>query len=226
MAGENKNAPRGFAGLDDMVSDVNVPAPPVPTPSALGSRVANDPSPTLVRNATAAVDISQRTAGVCSFEIDESRLTPPKPKGLHAGWKWAFGIGGVFLLIGIYDSGSNSNKNSEYSNSSNSTTATAYQAPPVQIYEERPPVGTGVVFSDNQIRYCVAEDIRMSGWSSSINSYSQSSVDSFNNVVADFNARCSSYKYKRGALERVKSEVETRRYQLNNDGIGLALRHP
>lgn len=226
MAGEDKNAPRGFAGLDDMVSDVNVPAPPVPTPSTLGSRVANNPSPTLVRNATAAGGSSQRTASVRSFEIDESRLTPPKPKGVHAGWKWAFGIGGVFLLIGVFDSGSSSKKNSGYSNPSYSSTAPVYQAPPVQIYEESPPVGTGLVLSDNQIRYCVAEDIRMSGWSSSVNSYSQSSVDSFNNAVADFNTRCSSYKYKRGALERVRSEVETRRYQLNNDGIGLALRHP
>ena len=226
MAGEDKNAPRGFAGLDDMVSDVNVPAPPIPTASTLGSGVANNPSPTVIRNATAAGGSSQQTASVRSFEIDESRLTPPKPKGVHAGWKWAFGIGGAFLLIGVFDSGSSSKKNPGYSNSSYSSTAPAYQAPPVQTYEESPPVGTGLVLSDNQIRYCVAGDIRMSGWNSSVNSYSQSSVDSFNNAVADFNARCSSYKYKRGALERVKSEVETRRYQLNSDGIGLALRHP
>jgi hypothetical protein len=41
-----------------------------------------------------------------------------------------------------------------------------------------------------------------------INQYNDSDVDRFNTLVADYNSRCSNFRYREGALEIARSEVE------------------
>lgn len=84
--------------------------------------------------------------------------------------------------------------------------------------EEKPPVGTGLVFTDAQVRYCLAESIRIEGARSIASGWSQPEVDSFNKIVADYNSRCSNFSYHSGALESARREVELSRKELQSEG--------
>jgi hypothetical protein len=84
--------------------------------------------------------------------------------------------------------------------------------------EERPFGGYGQVLSDDQIRYCLSQRVRLAGWKTTVESSSASSVDLFNREVKDFNLRCSDCKYQKGAVERVQADVDARFFQLEKDG--------
>jgi len=81
-----------------------------------------------------------------------------------------------------------------------------------------PPVGQDLVFSTAQIRYCQAEDIRLEGAKSAVNNYIDSDVDRFNAMVADYNSRCGSFRYRSGALESARRDIEPYRNQLQSEG--------
>ncbi|MEI8327002.1 MAG: hypothetical protein WCH44_16885, partial [Betaproteobacteria bacterium] len=84
--------------------------------------------------------------------------------------------------------------------------------------EEKPSVGDGLLLGDNQIRYCMAQKIRIGGWQITVDSYDHQSVVAFNALVDDFNARCAHYQYRTGALEHVRTQVDARRARLDVDG--------
>lgn len=84
--------------------------------------------------------------------------------------------------------------------------------------EDRPSGGYGQVLDDDQIRYCLSQKIRLAGWEKTVDSYSGPSVDSFNHQVKDFNSICGNYKYRKGAVDRVQADVNTRFFQLERDG--------
>ncbi|MFV0551883.1 MAG: hypothetical protein ACK5L6_08180, partial [Anaerorhabdus sp.] len=101
--------------------------------------------------------------------------------------------------------------------------------PPVQPQEqprpneEKPPVGSNLVFSTAKIRYCLAEDIRLESAKSAVNNYIDSDVDRFNAMVADYNNRCSSFKYQtnnrgRNDLNSAQRDIEPFRSQLQSEG--------
>jgi hypothetical protein len=69
---------------------------------------------------------------------------------------------------------------------------------PARPVESQPPVGQNTVLSTAQIRYCLAEDIRMDGAKAAVNNYIDSDVERFNAMVADYNSRCGSFRYRRG----------------------------
>ncbi|UVO37626.1 hypothetical protein KUL72_04340 [Bradyrhizobium arachidis] len=58
----------------------------------------------------------------------------------------------------------------------------------------------------------------MAGAKSAVNNYSESDVDRFNAMVADYNNRCSSFRYRRGTLESARHEIEPYRSQLQAEG--------
>lgn len=188
---KDSNQPKGFAGLEDMTIEVDLPDPPVRPTKPVASTYSSPPESSTLR----------------PFEIDDSVMAPRNPKGMSSQKKWAIGIGVVVVLVII------ANLNDKNSSGNYSAPAT---------YEEMPAPGNGVVLTDNQIRYCLAQDIRLTSWSSAVDHYSQSAIDSFNGAIADYNSRCSNYKYRRRALERVRSEVESRRALLQSEGTSKA----
>ncbi len=76
---------------------------------------------------------------------------------------------------------------------------------PVTPFEQKPPVGKGLTFSTAQIRYCVYEKVRVEAMRDIIDSNFQVAI--FNQYVDDYNSRCSSYRYRRGSLQSVQSEL-------------------
>lgn len=105
----------------------------------------------------------------------------------------------------------------------------AYLNPPAQPQvpshpvESKPPVGQNLVLSREQIRYCLAEDIRMEGAKSAFNNYSDYDVDRFNAMVADYNSRCGSFQYQtnnrgRNDLNSAQRDIEPYRSRLQSEG--------
>ena len=206
--------PKGFSGLENLISDLDTPAPPLPEPKPLSAfDLASWADPTAPRDSKGSphpnVPKAPEPIKHKAFEIDDSVLAAKKKKsGISSGWKWGIGITILLVLIGL----GNKNNSGSYSGTT--------------IEELMPPVGTAQTLTDNQIRYCLSQDIRLGGWSAAVNKYSQSAINQFNYAVSDYNSRCSNYRYRRGALERVRTEVEARRWQLESEGSNQAAMHP
>ncbi len=186
----DSDQPKGFAGLADMTSKVDVP------------EVVNR-STQLIQPLSTSPETTATSPERRPFELDEGVLASLAPKGMSSQKKWMIGVGivvAIVVMAGLIDNKSSS----------------GYSAP--TLYEEVPPQGSGQVLSDNQIRYCLSQDIRISAWGTAVDHFSQTAIDSFNSAVGDYNIRCANYKYRRGSLERVRSEVEARRAVLQSEG--------
>lgn len=204
---------KGFAGLDSMVSEVDRAVPPPPDPDEPRSVARTEVPP----NEPRQVYTGQSGSGSGS--------------GSSGKW-WLIGIG-LFMLIAWLGSSDKSSPSRQASNAAPAPAATPYYPPapsPAPSYssneESAPPVGSGLTFDRSQIRYCLSEKIRMAAWQEQVNQYSDTSVDAFNAAVNDYNARCSNFRYRSGALENVRSEVEANRFALTRQGLASAARNP
>lgn len=218
---EQKDPGKGFAGLSSMVSDVDgTLLPPAQKPQA-----PKQPEP--AGTAPATPDSSQRPY-----------QAPPQPTGGSGAGKWLLGVGAVVGVLWLAaQSGDKTSAPAPAYTPSEPPRSAAVPSPtwqppvvtpppPSRPVEDRPPVGTGIVLSNSQIRYCLAEDIRMTAAKSVISGYNEADVDRFNGMVADYNSRCSSFKYRRGSLESVRAEVEGTRAELEAEGRGRFRQEP
>jgi hypothetical protein len=83
--------------------------------------------------------------------------------------------------------------------------------------EERPPVGTNQLLNRNQLRYCLAEQIRLKAALNSIDASNQSQIDRYNEMVDDYNGRCD-YLANLKTLGSIREELEGRRSELEAEG--------
>ena len=140
---------------------------------------------------------------------------------------------GVLAIGGYWVStlgSSSQQRSSSYYPSSSATDGAA--GPPVEVSnEDMPPVGTELVLSTRQIRYCVFEKIRLDGAEGAVNQYESESVDRFNSMVNDFNSRCGSFRYRDGSLAPVERDgialldalkAQGRSMMLGSEGSGVA----
>ena len=216
---KNDESVKGFAGLSSMVSDVD--------DIITSEETWNSEPPTEV--ASTAQTKHQPTSEPES-RTDHWRQTQQPPND-SSGIFWLIAIYAVIFFIWL---------NSELGNNSNKPTPTSYSsssavdspthslerselAPtqpliPIGTSEEKPPVGTSLNLGSAQIRYCLAEDIRLGGAKQNLNNHIGSDVDRFNVMVNDYNSRCSHFRYRNGALESAKSEVEGYRAFLETEG--------
>jgi hypothetical protein len=180
---QNKGKAKGFAGLSSLVSDVDTT---LPFPAKQKSTSSGGSS-----SAERPVD-SQSAQSEPQPSRQQSYQAPSQPSSNSSTGKWVLGIATV---IGVLWFLTEANKNSTslapgYSPSTQGT-APSNSAPPAppqvpsRPEEARPPVGQNLVFSPAQIRFCLAEDIRMEGAKSTVDNYSGSDVDRFNAMVAD-----------------------------------------
>ncbi|MBZ0070847.1 MAG: peptidoglycan-binding protein [Gammaproteobacteria bacterium] len=58
----------------------------------------------------------------------------------------------------------------------------------------------------------------MDGAKSALDNYSEFDVDRFNAMVADYNSRCGSFRYRSGALEHARRDIEPYRIQFRAEG--------
>ena len=213
---ENKDK-RGFSSLSSLTSKVEKKntKPPKTWPTSSRS------------NPSKKTETSQRTAPHSHDQKNPQRTTSSNSSGSNSfgSWakpsvlKWLLGVVGVIVVITFL----NSNPNGERSSPSSSYTPSAQTSttnynPPSQttqstrklkIVFERPPVGRSQVLSVSQIRWCLRESYRLDARRPLI--ANNSDVASFNQIVRNYNQRCTKFKYRRGALQRAKREFEAMR---------------
>lgn len=218
MAGEDekskKDPSKGFAGLSTLVSNIDT-TQPSPDGAEPKKRQTNPPSSPRQPPPQAGPQPQQPASPAKQYQA------PPEPTSGGSARKWILGIGaviGVLWLIGEMD-------NSRPGRSAGGTAPIPSQAIPT-LAETKPPVGQSLVFTSAQIRYCLAEEIRMNSAETVLDNYNDYDVDLFNAMVADYNSRCSNFRYRRGALESARREVEPHRSDLNAEGKSRFARSP
>jgi hypothetical protein len=210
----------GFAGLSSMVSNVDSTLANVAKKTQ--TTATNKPSPQPSRT-----DHSMQEER--SEPAPNTYQQPTRPSGDSSTGKWLIGIA---IVIGFFwlasESGNNNPSGSSASGRppSNSTVAPAPNRPQPTVQqqlssaptEERPNVGRNNVLTIPQIRYCLAEKIRIDASESHIDRYNQAEVNRFNRYITDYNSRCGEYRYRQGALARARDDIEPFRAELQNDG--------
>jgi len=71
--------------------------------------------------------------------------------------------------------------------------------------EVKPPVGTDNILDENEIKYCLSENVRLQAMQNMVKTNAQISL--FNQYVDDYNVRCSSYRYRQVDMDRAKALV-------------------
>lgn len=223
MEGKNKNESKGFAGLSSLVSDVNTTQPP---------NAKSEPAAAPPRDSHPAPQLQP------SQQQPDQEPTQQQSSG-SSGGKWLFGIAAVIGILWLFNQSNKTPSNTSapvYSPPSQSysppspgytpparTTAPAQPKTPTPPTESKPPVGQNQLLSTAQIRYCLAEDIRMEGAKLAINNYNDADVDRFNASVADYNSRCGSFQYQtsnrgRNDLTSAQRDIEPFRSQYLAEG--------
>lgn len=222
-----KNEGKGFAGLSSLVSDVDTtPPPPAPKTESAGSTTSTGRPAAQ----TAQPQPQQPTQR-------QTYQEPPQPSSGSSGGKWILGIAAVVGLLWLIGQSNKPTSSLAPAYSPPAQSAAPSYSPPAQPQaqslpqESKPPVGQDLVFSMAQIRYCLAEDIRLEGAKAALNNYSDSDVDRFNAMVADYNSRCSSFKYQtnnrgRNDLNSAQRDIEPYRSQLQAEGRSRFTRSP
>ena len=217
---DRKDGSKGFAGLSSLVSDVDAssvdaggPSAARPSSGARPATAAPVPEPAQPRSQPQAQSQPKPQA-------QTTYQAPVQPAGIGSGGKWLIGIAVVFGLIWLVSlsdkksSGTTPSYPSATTSNPMATSPPVWQQPaapapvPSRPTEETPPVGSGSVLTAPQIRYCTAENIRLDAAKEVINQFNDSDIDRFNAIVADYNSRCSNFRYRKGALETARNEVE------------------
>ena len=230
--GEGKSS-KGFAGLSSMVSDVD-------TTVTQAEKAKPEPSVDTDINARTRPAPQSQPARGSEPAPQPYQQTPQAPSGGTSAGKWLLGISAVIGFIWLLSqSGNKSSPPVPVYTPSNPPSvsrapAPTFQPPPVPAKpqapsrpsEEQPSAGTNNVLGPAQIRYCLAEDIRLEAAKGALNNYVGSDVDRFNAMVADYNGRCGQFRYRRGSLESARSEIEGIRSLLQAEGRNRFVRTP
>lgn len=213
--GKKEGSGKGFAGLSGLVTDVDAAI----SDAGKSSPKAPVPSPTTERSAPASSAGQQK-----SKTASHPYQTPQQTSLNSSAGMWLLGmcaVIGVIWLVSLADSNRPSPTPSyapQVSGTENWPEQPPQVAAPSRPLESMPPVGRGNVLDAAQIRYCLAEDMRIQAANGAVDTYNGSQVDQFNGMVADYNSRCSEFRYRVGVLESARSEIEPYRLQIQSEG--------
>lgn len=192
MSGINQEPPRGFAGL-----------------AALASTIS--PEPTLEpRLAPSAETVAKPSDTAPSKSWSPKSDTPAGP-GFWTGSRktWAVVIAAGICVVVYLNSGPQSSNYaprpaSKPTAPANPLPTSARTSEPMKI----PPVGETQPLSLGEIKYCLAERIRIERMQTIIDRTRDTHIRNFNSRVDNYNARCASYRYRQSDMTVARSEVE------------------
>tara|TARA_R110001592_G_scaffold280946_3_gene548360 strand:+ start:21682 stop:23139 length:1458 start_codon:yes stop_codon:yes gene_type:complete len=216
---------KGFAGLSSMVSDVDDVVESAPKQS---QKTHSELPPE--QSARKSTQQAQKPA---TKPASQTHQAPAQPSGGSSGGKWLIGIAVVIGLIWLANQSDNNRPSrSTYSPGSSTSTVPASQPSitqpqvPSRPSESKPSVGRNNVLSIAEIRYCLAEKIRLDAAETVLNNYSDSDVDRFNAYVNDYNSRCGEFRYRQGSLENARRDINPYSSQLQAEGRSRFVRSP
>lgn len=198
----------GFAGLSGLVSNVD----------------------DLIASATRRAEAARRRAAANapagdakeSGERSPRVFTAPTPASGNRRWLW--GAGAVLFVLWLIGLANNSGTGSSAPAAGSArTTSPSADSQPSSLEpssaatEQMPPLGADRVLGAAQIRYCLAEEIRLEAARDAVSV--DADVDRFNAMIEDYNTRCSSYRYRREVFESAQRQVQRNRMALQAEGI-------
>ncbi|MEG3133090.1 hypothetical protein SC206_05890 [Rouxiella sp. T17] len=216
----NNKRPMGFAGLASMVSDVD----DIVTQEICDVGITSKPQAAVATRAVITTSVSPSTSS--PQPQYQKPAAPEKPNNKSRNWIIGFAvIAGVYWLanrpVDAPPSSTSANNYSTYL-PANDTSSTASNSsapePEASPIDQVPPVGTNLVLSRAQIRYCLAESIRLDAARGVLNPQSNADTKLFNEYIADYNARCSSYRYHQNDYDSANRDVQQRQYDYQNEG--------
>ena len=77
-----------------------------------------------------------------------------------------------------------------------------------------PAGGANQVFSQGEIKYCLAERVRLEAMQGMLDKTRDAHITNFNFRVDDFNSRCSNYRYRETDMALARSEIDAMRGSL------------
>jgi len=235
---DNKN--KGFGGLGDLVSDISEDIAPQslqkPEPPRAQSKPAEPQPPQRDQEQQAKQKAEEPAESIClrvspvNQKSNESD-TPPGGTSGNGVIAWVIGIVAAISLLIVFSS--NNDKPSTNSSSSYSAPAPSVQVPvPAQTQPtqpsfdvQKPSVGENQVLNTKGIRYCTLEKIRLDAIESVVKSSNSPELRQFNGRIADYNSRCGSFRYRRGELQQVQSEINLNRAYIENTAKSEWVRH-
>jgi hypothetical protein len=213
MASSKRIARRGFAGLEDLVSEVVLPDLPAPSskhsassPSSAGDGLPPSPSFSIRWKRVAILAGGILLLGWFVIQSNQEGPSSPQPVASNR--------------TRIHDATPDvSNDVSDLPVPPSTSASVAAQkedfnSPLKTWHEVRPVAGSDRVLSGSELNYCVAEKDRMTSLQSALDSNSRSQIRTFSQMVADFNARCSSYRYYTAEMERARAYLDAHRDEI------------
>jgi len=192
---------RGFTALSEIKAEAPPPAATIePTPQG-------EPE---ARPAAAAVEPPEH----------DQRNVLSKPSSPHAKGPVIAGavVAGIILMALINFASQGTRAPTPASPPPASPQPVMNEPAPASFSESKPMPGTDLVLTPDEIRYCLAEGIRLDGSRESLDKSSSADVERFNDMIDDYNSRCSSFRYRTGTLQAIRAQVEQRRSSLEADG--------
>ena len=227
---------KGFAGLSSMVSDVG------DTVACTSTQAQTKASASSTQQSLQANNLAQHEQPESTSETYQA---PDQLSGDSSAVKWLPRIVAVLSVIAIifplwgfinYISSTPApppRSSAASVGPAPSSTPTQALLPPAlgslgtsRPAADKPSVGRNNVLTTAQIRYCLAEKIRLDAAESVINNFIDSDVIRYNGYVNDYNSRCGEFRYRQGALESARRDVEPYRSQLQAEGRGRFVRSP
>ena len=195
--------------------------------SGISAKKSSEQSTPLPKDEALPRQAKSPESGPATSPVDpQSRSSPPPVSQTKSSSGLKVLVTLAVLAIGGYwvSTLGESSQQLSRSYSPSSSAADAAAAGTAEVTnEDRPPVGTELVLSMRQIRYCVFEKIRLDGAEGAVNQYDSESVDRFNSMVNDFNSRCGSFRYRDGSLAPVEREGLALQDVLRAQGRSLML---
>ena len=90
---------------------------------------------------------------------------------------------------------------------------------PHPLLEEIPPIGSGAIFSQNNVRYCLYQKERLKPIESDLRNDDE--ITQFSRLIDDYNGRCGNFKYRVSDLEIITAEVDAKSSGLAEEGRNI-----
>lgn len=91
----------------------------------------------------------------------------------------------------------------------------------LQVSEAPPPVGRGLVLNPAQIRFCIAQGIRLGAGAEHLQVLPTGTTKKLQAMYVDYDGRCAEYRFQAGAFDKARRDVEARRAVLEKEGLAL-----
>lgn len=201
----NSEKQKGFSGLSSLVSNIDEDI----------AKKISEVKPENTSHTKTSITTQKNTQSTRS-ENNNSQ-TSQSPQNNYSNnasnpssknWIWIVLV--IIIVIVIANSDNKPTSNTKYTESS-SKESNKYRNPtkptPKYPIEKKPPIGRNQVLTSSNIRYCLAEKIRLDGAESVINNYSQYDVNRFNSMVNAYNSRCGEFRYRSSALGIAERDI-------------------